>query len=84
MNTNPRLYALVVTSNRFGRDVVCELAEPPSDWWGASEYMQMRVMSQETGYMFVNELIHYEMAAEEWFGYTGLPLVWCIREVRRS
>jgi hypothetical protein len=78
MNTNRRLYALVVTSNRFGRDVVCELSEPPEDW-RAFDYMQMRIMSQETGELYVNELIHYEMAANEWFGYTGLPLVWCIR-----
>jgi hypothetical protein len=83
MNTNPRLYAVIVTTNRFGRDVVCELAEPPLDWKGFIEYMQLRVVSQQTGEEYVNELVHVDEVSKAWFRYTGLPLVWCIREVKR-
>ena len=82
MGTNERLYAVIVTANRYGRNVVCELAEPPYDW-NCPEHMQMRVLQPETGFAHVNELIRVEDAAHVWFDYTGIHLRHCIRETER-
>jgi hypothetical protein len=82
MQTNQQLYAVLVCTNRYGRNVLCELAEPPSDW-RTPEYMQMRIVQPETGYVHVNELVHVDDAAWAWADYTGVALQLCLQPGER-
>ena len=74
-----RLFAVVVCANRYGRNVIVELSEPPADW-RCQSHMMLACFSSNRGLNGRDpgthscELIPIDEAATAWFDLTGVPL----------
>lgn len=77
MITNSKLYACIVTDNRYGSGVYVEMSEPPEEW-RCKSYVQLRQFAYATGASLTNELVHVEEATAAWWDLTGVPLEECI------
>jgi hypothetical protein len=77
---NEEIYAVAIVDNRYARDAVVELTQPPEGWRVPEDYVYLRCFDGMSGESYLQDLVTTERIREAWFDLTGIQLEACIYE----